>query len=68
MCGHPQSLAQCRAWLREYLPNAEQIPVSSNAEGARRARDEAGTAAIAGDAAAEVYGLAILVSRYRGPA
>lgn len=62
VCGHPQSLAQCRAWLREYLPNAEQIPVSSNAEGARRARDEAGMAAIAGDAAAEVYGLAILVS------
>jgi chorismate mutase/prephenate dehydratase len=60
--GHPQSLAQCRAWLREYLPNAEQISVSSNAEGARRARDEAGTAAIAGDAAAEVYNLATLVS------
>lgn len=62
VCAHPQSLAQCRAWLREYLPNAEQIPVSSNAEGARRARDETGTAAIAGDAAAEVYNLAILVS------
>ncbi len=30
---------------------------SSNAEGARRARDEDGTAAIAGEAAAEVYGL-----------
>jgi len=59
---HPQSLAQCRTWLREYLPNAEQVPVSSNAEGARRARDEAGTAAIAGDAAAEVYNLAMLVS------
>jgi chorismate mutase/prephenate dehydratase len=62
VCGHPQSLAQCRAWLREYLPNAEQIPVSSNAEGARRARDEAGTAAIAGNAAADVYNLATLVS------
>jgi chorismate mutase/prephenate dehydratase len=59
---HPQSLAQCRTWLREYLPNAEQVAVSSNAEGARRARDEEGTAAIAGDAAAEVYNLAMLVS------
>jgi chorismate mutase/prephenate dehydratase len=57
VCTHPQSLAQCRAWLREYLPDAELLSVSSNAEGARRARDEAGTAAIAGDAAAEVYGL-----------
>jgi chorismate mutase/prephenate dehydratase len=59
---HPQSLAQCRAWLHEYLPDAELEEVSSNAEGARRARDEAGTAAIAGDAAAEVYGLTKLVA------
>ena len=58
---HQQSLAQCRAWLKEYLPHAELHPASSNAEGARRARDEAGTAAIAGDAAAEVYGLTKLV-------
>jgi chorismate mutase/prephenate dehydratase len=57
IASHPQSLAQCRAWLREYLPHAELEVASSNAEGARRARDEAGTAAIAGDAAAEVYGL-----------
>lgn len=57
VCAHPQALAQCRAWLREYLPTAELVAASSNAEGARRARDEAGTAAIAGDAAAEVYGL-----------
>ncbi len=62
VCAHPQSLAQCRAWLKEYLPQAELEPVSSNAEGARRARDEAGTAAIAGDAAAEVYGLDKLVA------
>ena len=62
VCAHPQSLAQCRAWLREYLPAATLAEVSSNAEGARRARDEAGTAAIAGDAAAEVYGLRKLVS------
>ena len=62
VCAHPQSLAQCRAWLREYLPAATLTEVSSNAEGARRARDEAGTAAIAGDAAAEVYGLRKLVS------
>jgi chorismate mutase/prephenate dehydratase len=57
---HPQSLAQCRAWLAQYLAGVEQVPASSNAEAARRARDEEGTAAIAGDAAAEVYGLRIL--------
>ncbi|MCC5795244.1 MAG: prephenate dehydratase [Chromatiales bacterium] len=60
VCAHPQSLAQCRGWLREYLPHADLLPASSNAEGARRARDESGTAAIAGEAAAEVYGLRIL--------
>lgn len=61
VCSHQQSLGQCRQWLDEYLPNAERIPVASNAEAARRARDEDGTAAIAGQAAAEVYGLNILV-------
>jgi len=62
ICSHPQSLAQCRAWLEEHLPNVEQVPVSNNAEGARRARDEKGTAAIAGETAAEVYGLKVLAA------
>lgn len=62
ICSHPQSLAQCRIWLQEHLPNVEQVPVSSNAEGARRARDEKGTAAIAGQTAAEVYGLKVLAA------
>lgn len=62
VCAHPQSLAQCRAWLKEYLDGVEQVEVASNAEGARRARDEAGTAAIAGDAAVEVYGLNKLIA------
>jgi len=62
ICSHQQSLAQCRSWLDENLPGVERIPVSSNAEGARRARDEQGTAAIAGEAAAEVYGLNVIVA------
>ncbi|MFT5501085.1 MAG: chorismate mutase/prephenate dehydratase [Woeseiaceae bacterium] len=62
ICAHEQSLAQCRGWLREYLPQVELIGVASNATGARRARDEAGTAAIGGDAAAEVYDLKIMVN------
>lgn len=60
ICSHPQSLAQCRAWLEQSLPQVETIPVSSNAEAARRARDESGTAAIAGNVAAEVYELNIV--------
>jgi len=62
VCSHQQSLAQCRGWLDEHLPNAERIQASSNAEAARRARDEKGTAAIAGQAAAEVYALNVLVA------
>jgi chorismate mutase/prephenate dehydratase len=60
VCSHPQSLAQCRGWLAQHLADVEQVPVASNAEGARRARDEEGTAALAGEAAAKVYGLRIL--------
>ena len=60
VCSHPQSLAQCRGWLAQHLPDVEKMPVASNAEAARRARDEDGTAALAGDAAAKVYGLRIL--------
>jgi chorismate mutase/prephenate dehydratase len=62
ICSHQQSFAQCRQWLEEHLPDVERVAVSSNAEGARRARDEAGTAAIGPQAAAEVYGLEVLVA------
>ncbi len=54
---HPMSLAQCSGWLRQNLPGAEKIPVSSNAEAARRARNADDAAAIAGETAAHVYGL-----------
>jgi len=57
---HPQSLAQCKAWLRANLPHAEKIPVSSNAEAARRARVADDCAAIAGETAGYVYGLKVL--------
>ncbi|MCG8429326.1 MAG: chorismate mutase, partial [Chromatiales bacterium] len=45
---HQQSLAQCRLWLDRNLPHAEQITVGSNAEAARLAKSEPGSAAIAG--------------------
>ncbi|MGO1073700.1 prephenate dehydratase [Lysobacter sp. CA199] len=54
---HPQSFAQCKAWLRQYLPKAEKIAVSSNAEAARRARNADDAAAIAGASAGNIYGL-----------
>ena len=57
---HAQSLAQCSAWLNQNLPRAERVPVASNAEAAERASREAGAGAIAGEAAAERYGLQLL--------
>lgn len=54
---HQQSFAQCRKWLDAHFPNAERIPVNSNAEAARRLNDEWHAAAIAGETAAEIYKL-----------
>jgi chorismate mutase/prephenate dehydratase len=56
---HQQALAQCRVWLESSLPHAEHVAVSSNAEAARLAAQEEGTGAIAGETAAEIYGLTI---------
>ena len=53
-------------WLAQNLPRAERVPVASNAEAARRAAEEAGAAAIAGEAAAERYGLKVLARKHRG--
>jgi len=57
---HQQSLAQCRQWLNRFLPHAERFSASSNAEAARLAALEPDSAAIAGEVAAELYGLGIL--------
>ena len=57
---HAQSLAQCHGWLNQNLPGAERVPVVSNADAARRASEEPGTAAIAGQMASERFGLTIL--------
>jgi chorismate mutase/prephenate dehydratase len=55
--GHQQALAQCRSWLDAHLPHAGRVAVASNAEAARLVRDQSGAAAIAGEMAAELYGL-----------
>lgn len=59
---HQQSLAQCRAWLDAHWPQLERIPVASNAEAAARVAREPGAAAIAGEMAAERYGLTMLAT------
>jgi chorismate mutase / prephenate dehydratase len=57
---HQQSLAQCRLWLDRNLNQAEQRSVGSNAEAARLAAEDPNSAAIAGEMAAEIYGLDLL--------
>jgi len=57
---HPQSLAQCREWLDTHLPQVEKVNTDSNAEAARRIVEEEGAAAIAGEGAADIYGLSVL--------
>jgi chorismate mutase/prephenate dehydratase len=59
---HQQSLAQCRSWLDNNLAGVERVAVSSNAEAAKCAQNNADVAAIAGDIAAECYRLPILAS------
>ena len=57
---HTQSLGQCADWLAHHAPNIERQAVSSNAEAARLASQDPDSAAIAGEMAAEHYGLNIL--------
>lgn len=60
---HAQSLAQCRKWLDAHYPNVERVAVSSNAEAAKRVKSEWNSAAIAGDMAAQLYGLTVLADK-----
>ena len=57
---HPQALAQCRRWISANLPHAVWVEASSTTEAARLAREDAQGAAIAAEAAAPLYDLAML--------
>ncbi|MDR2260341.1 MAG: prephenate dehydratase [Azoarcus sp.] len=59
---HAQSLAQCHEWLNRNLAALPRVPVASNAEAARMAAQDSESCAIAGEAAAALYGLDKLVS------
>ncbi len=56
---HQQSFAQCRHWLDQNFPSIERIPVSSNAEAARIAKQDQNAAAICGLPAVEIFDLQI---------
>ncbi len=58
---HAQSLAQCHEWLNRMLPGVPRVSVGSNSQAAQRVMSDPTAAAIAGEAAAELYELPILV-------
>ena len=60
---HPQSLGQCVLWLNRHLPAAERIPAASNGEAARLASEDPESGAIAGESAAEHFGLKVASAR-----
>ncbi len=59
---HSQSLAQCRGWLNGHYPGIDHTSVNSNAEAARQVSENMGIAAIAGEMAAERYGLRVIAN------
>jgi chorismate mutase/prephenate dehydratase len=54
---HPHAIAQCRAFLERNLREAPVFDVESTSRAAELAADDPSAAAIAGEAAAKIYGL-----------
>jgi len=55
-----QALAQCRHWLQRHLPHAQLVDSPSTSRAVQIAKQEVASAAIAGELAAEHYGVPIL--------
>ncbi|MFQ5647310.1 MAG: prephenate dehydratase [bacterium] len=60
---HHQTIAQTRKWLREHLPKADIVEVSSNARAAELAAESPSSGAIASQQAAEIYDLNVVSER-----
>ncbi len=56
-----QALAQCRHWLQRHLPNAQLVDAPSTSRAVQLAKQEPGTAAIAGELAADHYDVPVVV-------
>jgi chorismate mutase/prephenate dehydratase len=54
---HPHAIAQCRGWLERNLRSVPVFDVESTGRAAELAVDDPSAAAIAGEAAAKIYGL-----------
>jgi chorismate mutase/prephenate dehydratase len=55
-----QALAQCRHWLQRHLPHAQLVDAPSTSRAVQIAKLEPGAAAIAGELAAEHYGVPVV--------
>jgi len=63
IAAHPQALAQCQRWLDEHFPGVKRVPASSNGQAAEMASKDPSIAAIAGQVAAQHYGLQSVAER-----
>jgi len=52
-----QALAQCRHWLNRHLPNAQLVDAPSTGRAVQIAKDDPTAAAVAGELAADYYGV-----------
>jgi len=55
-----QALAQCRYWLQRHLPQARLVESSSTSRAVQIAAQEPGAAAVAGEFAAQFYGVPVV--------
>lgn len=60
---HPHAIAQCREWLDRNLRGVPVFDVESTARAAELAAGDPSAAAVAGEAAAKIYGLAAVRRR-----
>lgn len=56
-----QALAQCRHWLQRHLPHAQLVEASSTSRAVQITGEEPGAAAVAGELAAQHYGVPVVV-------
>jgi chorismate mutase/prephenate dehydratase len=63
IAAHPQALGQCQRWLDENFPGVVRLPVASNGHAAQIASKDPSVAAIAGQLAAQHYGLQSVAER-----
>ena len=60
---NPHAIAQCSRWLKEHLPNVQITDVATTALAAQMASEDPAAAAVAAEAAANLYDLAIVEER-----